>query len=95
MVSKDDYIKYCYNADVPIRRAEREILDAITGRMGLFNVERYLYECDKAKIFVTRHQMEILKWLPEDNDNEANAMCKQSKLMQLTKQIKMQNKCGI
>lgn len=95
MVSKDDYLKYCYNADIPIGRSERKILDTITGRMGTFNVERFMIECEKAKIFITKNQKAILKMLPEDNDDTNTFMGKQAELIRLVKGIKKANKYGV
>ena len=95
MVDRDDYLLYCYNADIPIRRAEKRILDTITGRVGLFNVERYLYECEKAKVFITKNQKDILKMLPEDIDDMSTCMGKQSALIRMVKRIKETNKYGV
>ena len=95
MVSKDDYLKYCYNADIPIRRSEKKILETITGRMGTFNVERYIFECEKRKIFITKNQMDILKMLPEDNDDMNIFMAKQSELIRMCRRIKESNKYGV
>lgn len=95
MVSKDDYLKYCYNADIPIRRSEKKILETITGRMGTFNVERYIFECEKAKIFITKNQKAILKMLPEDNDDMNTCMGKQAELIRMVKRIKAANKYGV
>lgn len=94
IVAKDDYLKYCYNADIPVTRTERRILDAQTNISGVFDVDGYIAKCESENVFLTENQRKILKYLPTLEDDEWTLISKQSALKLLAYEIYHENKYG-
>lgn len=94
MASKKDYLKYCRAADIPVTRTERRILNEQTNPAGLFSVEGYIAMCENEKVFLTKNQRKILKYLPTTDDSTWTVMGKQSALKLLTYEIYHKAKYG-
>lgn len=74
MISKYVYVKACKDACIMLTRTEKEVLDSVAIN-GWFDEDAYLEEMKDAtpKIYITKHQRQIMAVCPDKNDDPFTA----------------------
>ena len=65
MVKSRKYVEYCIMADIPLGRTEKAVLDRMTDKNGWFDEEAYLEVMENAPVYITAHQKELLRLIPQ------------------------------
>ena len=95
MISKYVYVKACKDACIMLTRTEKKVLDSVTIN-GWFDEDAYLEEMENAtpKIYITKHQRQIMKVCPDKNDDPFMADEKNRIREHLVRKIRKPNTKG-
>lgn len=64
MIRAEWYKTYCKEADIPLSHQERDLMEQMTTKKGLFNEEMYMMRILKeTSMPLTKHQVMIMRML--------------------------------